>query len=377
MHAGDYIVRGFPERWGAPRGKAVLESWFHPLDIALGDVKGQMGSNYTRKPGDHDGRVRIAERLAAVITAYPEMAGKLSSPLHWAGDAHRLITEAVKAMNDRTDHEMRRHQEVVEWRWSEGDTLPKPMLITPELPAHLQREITSFNQLPAETRSLLINSYGTRRMESPTEKVKRIHRPQDYALIPPDTFLDLMMDSAKSTYKGGNVLDIEIRRGRGKHIMRFAGGCDQLTLGQAVQVRFNSDRPSAGAWVHDDREVFLCYLQFQRDPRMLSDEDLPLLQSQLGAKTKAYHETLKEARRIISRLPEHRQQMQEVDRDIASLSTLALPQPATVAAALPESTDLARVVLNTKRKKAAPELSEADAYLRMREAKRALAEEEL
>lgn len=373
VHAGDYVVRGFPERWGAPRGKAVLESWFHPLNIALGDVKGQMGSNYTRKPGDHDGRVKIAERLAAIITAYPELQHKFKAPLHWAGEAHLLITEAVKAMNDRTDHSMNRHQEVVEWRWSEGDVTPKPMLITPDLPAHIQREIEAFNAMPADARSVLINNYGCHRMESPAEKVRRIHRPQDFSAIPPDTYLDLMMDGASATYKGGDVLDIEIRRGKGKQILRFAGDCHALTLGQGVKVRFNSDRPSAGAWVHDEREVFLSYLQFQRDPRMLSDEDLPLLQQQLGAKTKAYHQTLKEARRIVSRLPEQARTVQDVDRDLASLSTLALPQPATVAAALPESADLARVVINTKRRKQPEQLSEADAYLRMREARKAAA----
>ena len=375
VHAGDFIVRGFPERWGGPRGKAWLESWFHPLDIALGDVKGQMGSNYTRKPGDHDGRVKIAERLAAVITAYPEMAGKLRTTLHWSGDAHHLISAAIQALNDRTDHSMARHRDIVEWRWSEGDTNPKPMVLSSELPAHIQREIAAFTAMPAETRSLLINNYGTTRKESPTEKVRRLHRPQDFAAIPADTYLDLMMDAATAIYKGGDVLDVEIKRGKQKQLMRFAGACDSLALGQQVKVRFNSDRPSAGAWVHDERETFLAYLQFMRDPRMLCDDDLPLLQQQLGAKTKAFHQTLKEARRIISRQPEQQRQQADVDRDLAAMATLNLPQPASVAAALPESTDLARVVLATQRPKTAAPLSDADAYLRMKEAMAAEAED--
>ena len=368
VHCGDFIVRGFPERWGGPRGKAWLESVFHPLDIALGDVKGQMGSNYTRKPGDHDGRVRIAERLAAVMTAFPEMAGKLSTPLHWSGDAHRLISEAIQALNDRTDHKMTRHRQIVEWRWSEGDTNPKPMQASPDLPAHIQREIEAFTAMPAEARATLINNYGCTRMESPAEKVRRLYRPQDFAAIPSDTYLDLMMDTAPALYKGGDVLDVEIKRGKQKQTIRFAGSCTALAAGEMVKVRFNSDRPSAGAWVHDERETFLAYLQFMRDPRMLVDEDLPLLQQSLGAKTKAHHNNLSEARRIISRLPEHANQLEQVDRDIAAMATLNLPKPATVAAALPESADLARVVMSTKRTKAKAPVSDADAYLRMQQA---------
>lgn len=368
VHAGDYLVRGFPERWGAPRGKAVLESIFHPLDIMLGDVKGQMGSNYTRKPGDHEGRVRMAERMAAVITAHPELQRKLSAPLHWAGEAHMLITEAIKALNDRTDHAMTRHEQIVEWRWSEGDTTPKPLALCDGMPAHIQREVESFLKLPAEVRSTLINNYGCHRMESPAEKVRRIHNPKDFATIPADTYLDLMMDAATATYKGGGMLDVEIKRGKLKQILGFVGDCNNLAIGQEVKVRFNSDRPSAGAWLHDEREVFLAYLQFMREPRMLNEDDLPLLQRQLGGKMQAFADTLKEARRIAARLPERQQEMQDRDRDLETLATFNLEHAAQVAPALPESTDLARVVMATKRAAKQPVMSDADAYLAMQAA---------
>lgn len=250
------------------------------------------------------------------------------------------------------------------------------MIATSDLPAHIQREIEAFAAMPAEARSVLINNYGTSRKESPTEKVRRLHRPQDFTAIPADTYLDLMMDSAPAIYKGGDVLDVEVKRGSKKQLMRFAGACDALVIGQKVNVRFNSDRPSAGAWVHDERETFLAYLQFMRDPRMLVDEDLHLLQQQLGAKTKAFHQTLTEARRIISRQPEQQRQLEDVDRDLAAMATLNLPQPATVAAALPESADLARVVMSTKRKKVAAPVSDADSYLRMQKAQKAMAADE-
>lgn len=368
VHAGDFVVRGFPERWGGPRGKSWLESWFHPLDIALGDVKGQMGSNYTRKPGDHDGRVKIAERLAAVITAFPDLAHKLSGPLHWSGDAHHLISAAIQALNDRTDHEMKRHRQVIEWRWSEGDTHPKPMAATRDTPAHICREIESFSALPADAREALINNYGTTRMESPAEKVRRLHNPAHFAAIPADTYLDLMMDAAVSIYKGGDFIDVEVKQGRQKKTVRFMGDCSSLALGQAVKVRFNSDRPGAGAWLHDERETFITHLRHLRDPRMLRDDDLDLLQRHLGGKTKAFHQTLKEARKIVSRLPEAQRTTDDVDRDLAALATLNLPQPATIAAALPESADLARVVMSTKRPAKEPQLSDAEDYLAMQAA---------
>ena len=368
VHAGDCMVRGFPERWGAPRGKAVLESWFNLLDIALGDVKGQMGSNYIAKPGDHEGRVRIARQLAAVITARPELQRKLSAPLHWSGDAHLLVSEAIKAINARTDHAMKRHEQIVEWRWSEGDTTPKPLAIYAGMPAHLQREVGEFLQMPATTRAMLVNNYGCTRMESPTEKVQRIHRPQDFAAIPADTYLDLMMDSATATYKGGDVLDVETKRGKQKITVRFAGACQALTLGQQLQVRYNSDRPSAGAWLHDERHCFLTYLEFQRDPRMLHAADLPVLQAQLGAKNKAFAQTLNEARRIAGKLPERQQDLAERDRDLATLSTLNLEHAVQVAAALPESSNLARVVMATKRPQTAVPVSDADAYLELQSA---------
>lgn len=363
VHAGDYLVRGFPERWGAPRGKAVLETWFNLLDIALGDVKGQMGSNYTVKPGDHDGRVRIAEKLAHVITARPELAAKLSAPLHWSGDAHLLVTEAIKAINERTDHAMRRHEQIIEFRWSERDITPKPLRLVDGLPAGLQREVQEFLNLPSTARETLLNNYGTTRVESPAEKVRRIHRSADFAQIPADTFLDLMMDAAKAVYKGGNVLDVEVRQGKRKQLLRFVGECHHLAIGDEVRVRFNSDRPSAGIWVHDEREVFLAYLRFERDPRMLNDEDLPLLQAQLGAKNRAFSQTLTEAARIARKLPSHAAEEAARDRDISVLKTLSLEAPQTVAPALAESADLARVVLSTKRREKVAEPSDADLYL--------------
>lgn len=365
VHAGDFIVRGFPERWGAPRGKAVLESWFNLLDIALGDVKGQMGSNYTVKPGDHDGRVRIAEKLGAILSARPELAAKLSTPLHFAGEAHLLITEAIKAINERTDHSMQRHEQIVEFRWSERDDTPKPLRLTDSLPAPLQREVQEFLKLPASARETLLNNYGATRMESPAEKVRRIHRPQDFAQIPADTFLDLMMDAATAIYKGGDVLDVEFKQGKQKRKLRFVGECHQLALGAEVKVRFNSDRPSAGVWVHNEREVFLAYLRFERDPRMLNDDDLPLLQAQLGAKNRAFSQTLAEAARIARRLPSQAQQEADRDRDIAVLQTLQLEAPKTVAHALEESADLARVVMTTRRRERVSEQSDADAYLEL------------
>ena len=67
MHGSDALISGFPDRWGNFRGKAWLESWFNPFDIAMGTVKGQMGSDYWAKPGRTDAQRRVAERMRAVL----------------------------------------------------------------------------------------------------------------------------------------------------------------------------------------------------------------------------------------------------------------------------------------------------------------------
>lgn len=370
VHDGDMLMQGFGERWGAPRGKAPIESWFHILDIALGMVKGQTGSNWTVKPGELDGREKVARALAAVLTAHPHLAEKLSSPLHWAGEAHLIVTEAIKEINARTDHDLERHEVVLEFRWSANDPTPKPTTLTRGLPADLEREVKEYLALPDSVKDRLMQ-HGCTRRESPAEKVKRLHPLGKFTGIAPDTLFDLMMDTASASYRGGDVLDIEIRRGsKQKLILRFTGNTGSMNsveIGTAVSVRFNSDKPEAGAWVFGAREQFITYLPFERDPVAHDENDLELLQRNLGRKIQAHAKLQQQARRIKGGGTHAAEATHaQLDSDIQTLTALVdTAAPTQTTAALPESANLARVVRRTKAPQAVPVQSDADAYLEL------------
>ncbi len=356
VHFGAVNVRGFPERWGAPRGKAWLESWFHLLDIALGSVRGQKGSNWTVKPGHTDGMKWLAERMAAVVTAHPELARQLEGPLHWAQDAHWIVSAAIDALNNRTHHSMERHALVTEWRFSPADPVPKPALALPGLDTATRQAVEWFRTQPPEVQGLLINNHGQPRRESPLEKMQRTWQRDRFAVIPPDTLLDLLLDSAPAIYRGGDVLDVETgRKGRRKTLRYVATeGAQRLALGQRVLARLDSDRPAAGAWLHDEQERFLGYWRFERDPKMLGEgEDLDILQRRLGAKAKAHKEVITGAAKLALRTPAARGEMAARERNIELVETLGLAAPATAALPAAASTDLAAAVLSQQPVRAA------------------------
>lgn len=358
VHFSDALLTGWGERWGAPRGKAWLESWFHILDIALGWVKGQKGSDYRVKPGDHDGRLALCRKLDAVITAHPEMADKLSSPFEWLGDAHPIIQAAITQCNLRTDHDMQRHELVHEWRYNAHDTHPKPTAPRKGLPVDIAEQVAWFQAQPREVRDMLCNSYGTTRRESPLEKMARLVQGTRFARISEDTFVDLWMESIAATYKGGDVLDVPVRMGREVKKLRFAGGGHAMALGQDVRVRLDSTRPAAGAWIVDAKDRFLGRMAYTADPRMLRDEDADLLKAALGAKNKAFAELTTAAHRRSLKLPARGQELAARVADLAALGTIA-PPPAEEAAALPESSDFVRAMAAPRE----PVLSSAEAFL--------------
>jgi hypothetical protein len=348
VHFGAVNVRGFPERWGAPRGKAWLESWFHLLDIALGSVKGQKGSNWTVKPGHTDGCKWLAEKMAKVISSRPELETKLAAPLHWTGEAHWIVKQAIDVINHRTDHSMERHSMVAEWRYSPADPTPKPVQIQSGLDQGTREMVRWFQGQPAEVQSLLINNHGQPRRESPLEKMQRTWRSDRFAVIPADTFVDLLLDSAKAVYRGGDVIDIDVGRRGKKHVVRYVAteGAERLELGQEVQVRFDSEQVGAGAWVMDAKERFLGFWRHERDPRMLAGgEDLEILQRRLGAKTQAHKEIIVAASKLRLATPAGRAELAERDANMEVMEGLSLPKPSTVAEASQGSREIAARVL--------------------------------
>lgn len=347
VHFSDTLLGGYGERWGAPRGKAWLESWFHVLDIVLGYVKGQIGSNYMVKPGLLEGQKNAARKINAIVSARPELAAKLSAPFEWAADAHRLIKEAINICNARTDHDMARHDLITEWRWHESDPVAKPTTLRPGLAADIAEQVQMFLAMPPATQDTLINRYGAKRRESPAEKVLRLHDAAAFARITPDIFVDLYLDSVTATYKGGDVLDIEVKQGREKKVLRYTGHAHEMEIGQEVTCRLDTTRPGAGVWITDAKGVHLGQMAFARDPRMLHSDDVEQLQAALGAKRKAFGEIVNAASTRAARLG-GRGQLAAITQDLEVLETVSLPAPAKTVEALPESSTLERAVMATK-----------------------------
>ena len=352
VHFGAVNVRGFPERWGAPRGKAWVESWFNLFDITLGGVKGQKGSNWTVKPGHTDGALALAEKMAAIVTAHPDLAHQLEGPLHWASDAHWIVKGAIDAINGRTDHGMERHQMVTEWRFAPSDPVAKPTRVVPGMDAAMRQSVEWFASQPLDVQTLLINNHGVPRRESPVEKMGRMWRREKFAVIPPDTLLDLLMDSAPAIYRGGEVIDVEVGRSRARKVLRFVKTeqSQVLALGAEVVVRLDVERPGAGAWLHDAKERFLGYWAFQRDPRMLvQGEDLEILQSRLGAKVKAHAELIGEAARLVGKTPAARAERAAREENMQVIETLGIERPERAALPSESSTTLSATILNQSR----------------------------
>ena len=350
VHFSDKLLTGWGERWGAPRGKAWLESWFHILDIVLGSVKGQMGSDYKVKPGDFEGREKLCRKINAIVTAHPDLAAKLHAPFEWVGDADKLIRAGIDLCNARTDHDMARHRMIQEWRLNEHDTHPKPTTLIHGLSADITDQVRWFLDQDHGLQDILINRYGATRRESPAEKVQRLMAGAKYSGIAPETYVDLYMDATTTEYKGGDVLDLKLKHGKEKKTLRYTGHSHNMQLGQTVICRLDTTRPGAGIWITDADGRHLGQMAHTPDARMLNNDDVHLLQAALGAKNKAYNDIVTSAARRSLRLPPAGQHLAAKDEDITTVGTLALPTPQTTTAALPESANLERAVMATPSK---------------------------
>lgn len=349
VHCDDLRINGFPERWGNPKGKPWLESTFNPLDIALGDVKGQIGSDYSIAPAERDARVQDAGRWLPVLNAMSEDEIKgLTMGFEFAADAERLLQLAVHRLNTRTDHQCKDFRTVEFFRWSDGDPMPKPVLITDAHDAPTRKDVEAFLKLPPEARAHLLHEYGTRRLEMPLERWNRLHDPKHYQAVTPAVFGDLYMDSVKAVYAGGDVLDVMVKQGRKESIkIRYKGTDHQLAIGMQVICRHDADHPLAGVWLQDERGRSLGHMM-ATDLGAFDEQEK--LQEQLGVRMKAQREVLKDVRRRVNKPDALRQRLQEVERNTSALQMLNAP-PANVAPEQESSAALVNQVTTAKRAK--------------------------
>jgi len=369
IQVGDHNYSGFPERWGNYRGKRWIEAYFSPLDIVLGGVKGQMGSDYWSKPGSFDARQAFGNRLTKFLEKCPaEVRAKLNLPFEWAGQAHWLVSEAVELLNHRGDHELEGFNEV---RFFAYDRESQMMPLCPRLAAlhgtcaHLE----TFSKVPDELKEMWLKNGGKPRRVTPAEKMA-MTMPK-LMKLGPDALTDLLFDEvttwkrAPLMWRGGDVMDIEVRRGRVKQRVRFHGVLPGLELGQRVIARINADRIECGLWLLDEKRRFLGWMRHEADP---THEDMDGLERMMGAQIRALGQVKKKLNRItagpadaLSRIGD----MAELTEAIDTLTTPAAAEDDDEIPALPESADFIKAV-KTKARTAVAHESDAEMYLRMK-----------
>lgn len=347
IQVGDFRISGFPERWGNYRGKRWLESWFGPLDIILGGVKGQMGSDYWAKPGSFDARQAFGNRLLKLLDKLsPAQLDQLALPFEWAGQAHWLVNEAVELLNHRQDHECEGFDTV---RFFAYDPHSTPVPLHPRLAElhGLKPAFEAFQRVPADLQQNWLSNGGAPRRLSPAEKFE-LHRPSMQRLAP-EALLDLMFDevtrhkNAPLTWRGGDCLDIEIRRGRQKQSVRFYGRAPALEQGQPVIARLDATRPELGLWLLDEKRRFVAHLRHSTDP---THDDVEGLHRMMGAQIAALNQAKQRLNRVTNAPADALARIGELQQ-LTGAVNLATTAPETAIPALPESADLIRTIRQT------------------------------
>lgn len=350
IQVGDFTLSGFPERWGNYRGKRWLEVWFSALDIILGGVKGQMGSDYWAKPGSFDARQAFGNRLLKLLEkCTPEVRAKLALPFEWAGAAHWLIAEAIELLNHRQDHELEGFEEI---RFFAYDVTSAMIPIHPQLAAlhGLSEHLEAFTAVPDNLKTMWLANGGRPRRMMPAEKMA-LNLPRMQS-ISREAMIDLLFDEVVRwkkdplTYKGGNVLDIEVRRGREKLKLRFSGFVPGLEIGARIIARVNYDHIECGAWILDEKRRVLGHMPFEGDPTY---DDVDKLHRMLGAQISA----VKEATGITELITNDRRTSKRRIGELAELeqtvNTLKADTSAGEIAAAPESQQFAKAVASVRR----------------------------
>jgi hypothetical protein len=148
-------------------------------------------------------------------------------------------------------------------------------------------------------------------------------------------------------WRGGDVLDIEIKRGREKVKVRFHGSVNGVEIGMRVIARLNTDRIECGVWLLNEKRQFLGWMAHDQAP---THDDLDGLHRQLGAQIQARNEAIG----IVQRLTNNRRDASQKIGDMATLTqtinTLrgAEAKEAEDLPALPQSRDLAEAVARVR-----------------------------
>lgn len=223
---GDGRSRGWLEKYGKPRGKRWLESWFNLFEIELGSTLGQMGNRWENKPGDFDHRQNIGTKMAGlgIIAQLPQSV----KPFDDIAAAMHAVHDAILRTENREGHDLVDFRTLRFWRISAADTWKSV-------------EETFFLALPIDQQNALLSQRetGLVRPETPAERREFLRDPAKFEIVDPSTCFELYLDQVSITYQGADCLTFDFA-GR---TFDFAGTRHRATVGQKITVKFDADRP--------------------------------------------------------------------------------------------------------------------------------------
>jgi hypothetical protein len=290
--SGVMTLGGYTERGGQPRDKAWIESFFHSLHLELGNQPGYIGADYSKRPGDADGKQLHAKRLMAAVgeLATPEQMQELSE-YHTPETFAAVLLRALHNLDQREKHELVGFEPVNLWRYGPQDAEWKTTQHPDAAGLMEMIGVEGFNSkfLAHPERSLT-------RMETPAERWQRLHDPRKVTKLAQSAMAFFVADHAKAKHDRPNQLTAKFRPHVGRQVtLEFRGAGHSLTDGQEVLLACDLDRPHLGAWVFDELGRYQGWMGHRGRADYGDDE---ALRQQLGDKSRELSETLSAVRSL-------------------------------------------------------------------------------
>ncbi|HSI11742.1 MAG TPA: hypothetical protein VK961_06840 [Chthoniobacter sp.] len=144
MISGTAWAGGFADRAvGNSRAKSWMESLFNPMHNRLASIEGQTGRRYDVAPQDDHGRRQELKALVkAGETLAPELRAQLRMSYRNVAEVRPLLAQAIRGLNDRHDHALKDFEEILVWRFREGDQWMEEAEMLDFTPAQLEHILT-------------------------------------------------------------------------------------------------------------------------------------------------------------------------------------------------------------------------------------------
>lgn len=267
---------GWEEKYGKPRGKRWLESWFNIFEIELGRTKGQMGNRWENQRGDFKARENLGNKLARMEIM--EQLPAEARPFVSLEESRAFIHDAILKTEAREQHALEYFGEVRLWRISESD-------------AWKSCDDPFFMRLPMEEQNRLMQSdlTGLLRKERPDERRARMHDPAAFTSLSNVATAFLYLDHyVIDKYTGANAITFKLH-GR---TFDFSGTEHHARKGQKLVVRFDCDRPTHCS-LEDDQGRVLGVMRQRRASDYFEREEIA---EQLGQRQKEIGKALHNVR---------------------------------------------------------------------------------